>query len=340
MLHLNKIFTVLSILLVFAISACKKTPCENAPSVEDIQMEVTIERLDQEIFKDKSAENLQKILARDASLANLYFIRKSYPHDSVLINKYLGVIKHPSMDTLYQQVQATFGDMNDLKADFKKAFQYIKYYYPEFKAPKIKTVISGFSGMDMLITDSVIVLSLDYFLGPKAAYVPDLPSYILKRFQKQYMVPMVVLLISGKYNAVNMVDKSLLSEMIHYGKAYQFAKTMLPCVNDTLLTGYSKQETIDINFYEDIIWANFVQNKLLFKTDQFMISRFVGESPSTQEIGEKCPGRIGRWVGWKIVQNYADKNSKLTINELMKETDIQKIFEGSGYRPEKKSKKQ
>ena len=31
------------------------------------------------------------------------------------------------------------------------------------------------------------------------------------------------------------------------------------------------------------------------------------ERPKTLEIGDKCPGRIGEWLGWEIVNRYVDE---------------------------------
>ncbi|MBD0366412.1 MAG: gliding motility lipoprotein GldB, partial [Flavisolibacter sp.] len=43
-------------------------------------------------------------------------------------------------------------------------------------------------------------------------------------------------------------------------------------------------------------------------------------------------GNIGQWIGWRIVQQLADKNEKLTVQQVI-ETPARKVFEGAGYRP-------
>ena len=54
-------------------------------------------------------------------------------------------------------------------------------------------------------------------------------------------MPKIVLLISERYNA-NPKNQSLLYDMIFYGKSYLFVETMIPNIQDTLITGYSHQE--------------------------------------------------------------------------------------------------
>lgn len=331
---MKKILNFLLISLV--IFGCgEKDACKDAPDASNIPVTVTIERVEEELFKNKSKAQIRAYLQKDKLLANHFFNVNKYPNDSLIVNSLYNTLNHPSLDTVYRETQAVFGDMKDVKTQFEEAFRNIKYYYPDFYIPKIKTIITGLNN-DLYVSDSLIVIGLDFFLGPKGTYIPNIPNYVLKRYQKQYLVSIVVSLISQKYNQVNMLDKSLLAEMIYYGKSYEFVKTMMPCTNDTIVLGYDKQEVIDCDIYESVIWANFVQNNLLFKTDHFTVNKFVGESPKTYEIGDKCPGRIGRWVGWRIIQKYRKENEAVKIQDLMKNNDAKKIFEASKYKPEKK----
>ena len=325
-------FLVISLIIV---GCGDKNECKDSPNVSDIKVDISIERVEQELFKNKTKDGIRALLLKDKLLANRFFNLNQYPNDSIVVNALYNTLNHPSLDTVYRETQAVFGNMKDIENQFEDAFKHIKYYFPDFYIPKVKTIITGLNN-DLYVSDSLIVIGLDFFLGAKGTYVPNIPNYVLKRYQKQYMVAIIVSLISQKYNKVNMLDKSLLAEMIYYGKSYEFVKTMLPCTSDTIILGYDKQEVIDCDAYEHVIWANFVQNNLLFKTDHFTVNKFVGESPKTYEIGDKCPGRIGRWVGWKIIQKYRNENSGVSIQDLMKDQDAKKIFEASKYKPEKK----
>ena len=58
----------------------------------------------------------------------------------------------------------------------------------------------------------------------------------------------------------------------------------------------------------------------------------IGE-PFTAEISQDSPGRLGIWIGWRIVDSYMRNNEHVTIQELMSEGDAQKILEQSFYKP-------
>lgn len=325
-------FIVISLIIV---GCTKKNECKDAPDVSDIKVDITIERVEQAFFKNKTKEGIRAVLQKEKLLANKFFGLNPAQNDSLVVNSLYNTFNHPSLDTVYKETQAVFGDMKDIENQFEDAFKNIKYHFPDFYIPQVKTIVTGLSH-DLYVSDSLIVIGLDFFLGPKGTYVPNIPNYVLKRYQKQYITSIIVSLISQKYNKTDMLDKTLLAEMVYYGKSYEFVKTMLPCVSDTIILGYDKQEVIDCDYFENTIWANFVQNNLLFKTDHFTKNKFVGESPKTYEIGDKCPGRIGRWVGWKIVQKYRSEKESVNIADLMKDTDIKRLFEASKYKPEKK----
>ena len=88
-----------------------------------------------------------------------------------------------------------------------------------------------------------------------------------------------------------------------------------------------------VNENQEIIWANLIENELLYERNDYMKNKFIGERPNVSEISENCPGRVGAWLGWEIVKKYMDKNSDVTISELMAETDAHKIFQMAKYRP-------
>jgi hypothetical protein len=186
----------------------------------------------------------------------------------------------------------------------------------------------------MYLSDSLIIIGLDYYLGGEASYRPlNTPGYILKRYRKENIVPNTLLFMSEKYNETDPDDQSLLADMIYYGKSYFFSKQMLPCVPDSIFLGYTPAEMNDIDYNEAIIWANFIENELLFETSHFIKDKFISERPQTLEISQNCPGRIGRWIGWEIVKEYRERNEDLTFTKIMGNPDARAIFIKSKFKP-------
>jgi len=319
---------------VLLFSCEKKDECTVSDEIKNVPIELEIVRLEKEMAGLKSKDDIKTFLDKHNDFSEAFLRRSQYPYDSILVDEIHKLVRDPYIDTLYQETERIFTDLEPLKQNFVRAFKHFKYYYPEFKIPKIKTVITGF-GQDLLVTDSLIVIGLDFFLGPEAKYRPvQLPLYIMRRFSQEYIVPTSILNLSKLYNQTNYKDKTVLAEMIFFGKSYYFTKKILPCTPDSLIIQYTAQELKDVNENEDVIWANFVQNQLLYETSHFVKKKYLEERPYIPEIGKKCPGRIGAWLGWEIVKAYQEENEKLPLQELMKIDDAQLIFTQSNYKPQ------
>lgn len=330
----NFIKNILTFLLFsLAFIACKDDKCIKAPDVSSIEISINIERLDKKLYKIPTKNDLSKLLAQNTMFAEEFLNLSQYPIPEILIDRYFNLLNSKDIDSLFIEVENTFGDLEDIRLQFEEAFSYLKYYYPETKIPKIKTVVTGITN-DLYLSDSLIIIGLDYYLGLEGKYHPmDIPVYILKRYQKEYLVPQIMLMLSNDYNKTNYSDKSTLADMVYYGKAFYMAQNLMPCTSDTLFTGYSAFETIDIVEHEPVIWASLLENEVLYENNPVIKDKFLSERPKTIEIGENCPGRIGRWVGWRIVQKYAARHSELTLPELMEIDDAHKIFIESKYKP-------
>jgi gliding motility-associated lipoprotein GldB len=314
------------------------------PECQDIDVsksttKINIVRLEDELMKIKSIEESEAFLAKYPKLAKNFFLEDRFPKGKVASNLFM-MAKDTAIGTIYRQTKSQYKDINDLKEQFESAFAHIKHYYPEFYVPKVYTAITGL-GIETFVSDSIIVLSLDFFLGKKAKYKPrdhtgqPFPEYILKRYQRQYIVPACMLYISNKYNKVDMLDNTLLAEMIYFGKAYYFVKKVLPCTPDSLIIGYTATQIKDTKSHESVIWSHIVEHKALYETSHFIKTKYTGERPYTAEIGPKCPGKIGTWLGWQIIDKYMEKQPNVTLQKLMENKDSKKIFNESKYKPKK-----
>lgn len=309
----------------------KAKPVVSIFEKEKEPLNIEVIRVEKEIFSSKSRKSIASIFDRYPDFSEKFLKRSQYPNDSILVNAFYQLATNKSIDSIYQISNEFYGDFYDIALDFQHAFAEIKKIDPKFKAPKIYTIITGM-GNDMFVNDSMIVIGLEFFLAEKCKYKPQLPAYMLKRYRKEYIVPMAMAVVSSKYNKTDYIDNSLIAEMVYFGKSYYFTEKILPNVSDTLIAGYSQEVMEDVKKNQKLIWAHFIDKKILFETKNEVTNRYVGERPTTFEIGNKCPGRIGRWLGWQIVKAYA-QNTNTGLLEIMNEKDAKKILTQSKYKP-------
>jgi len=322
------------LLLTVGWGCSSNSDCIDAPTLTDEDnVIVEVERLEESLFKLKSVSEIENFITSHPVVADEFLGRQQYPSDSILAFELFKRIKNPYVDTLYQETEAYYNNLSDLKEEFEQAFSYLKHYYPEFKAPKIKTMITGFGSSEMYVGKDQIIIGLEFYLGKKAKYrPPGIPQYILTRYDKPYIVPAVMLLYANRFLKENKTDNTMLADMIYYGKKYYFAKQMLPCANDSLLVWYSGIELSDVEQNRDAIWFHFLDNQLLYETNHFVKQKYMDERPKVMEIGEKCPGRIGSWVGLDIVRAYMASNPQASFKELMANPNAKDILTKSKYK--------
>jgi len=325
----------LVVLLLFSCDPDGEKGCAFIPETESIKPNLVFESLEDSLPAITTKAQIVNFLTRHPDTRDFFFNRQAYPDDSVFVNRLYSRFSNPHIDTLLLETHRVFGNGDFIRQNFTEAYSNLKYYYPDFEPPRIQTMISGLE-TDLFATDSTIYVGLDYFLGPGAKYRPNnMYEYMLRRYTRDFIVPSVMLLtgVDSRFNKTKEDDKTVLAEMIAYGKAYYFAKRMLPCAPDTLLIGYSSQEWEGSVSYEHLIWSRLVQDEVLFSTSHLVKQRYIAERPKTVEVGADCPGRIGQWVGWRIVEKYMSEHPEVTLPQLMNNADAPGIFKASGYKP-------
>ncbi|MCU0327211.1 MAG: gliding motility protein [Spirosomaceae bacterium] len=308
---LNSKKTIITTLFFGVLCTQFITSCStNSDSVDvsNIKVNVNILRIDEELMNLKDKAEIQSFVNKNAHFFAEFY--QTNPTDSALINQLDVITHHPDSRALYEQAKETFGDLSELKNQFEFAFKHIKYYYPDFKEPKIITTFSGLE-KDIYVSDSMIVVSLESFIG---------------------IVPTIIKFMSQKYNKVNPDDKTLLADMVFFGKSFEFTREMLPNIADSLIVDYPDSTLQKTWVAQDLVWAHFIDKKLLYESDLRIKAKYIDERPKTTEVGPECPGRIAQWVGWRIVSRYRTENSDISLQDLMKNPDAQDIFQKSKYK--------
>ena len=313
----------------------QETECVFIPGTSPEEIQLQVEHFEDSLANIRTKKELVGFLTRQPFIRDEMLRRAEYPNDSIFINEMFKRFTNPGIDTLLQETRRVFGDAAQLESEFREAFANIKYYYPDFAPPKIKTLITGLD-TDLFVSDSLILVSLDFFLGPDARYRPKTYDYLMRRYDPHDIVPSCLLIygISQRFNKTDLKDRTVLADMVAYGKSFYFAKHMLPCTPDSVLIWYTSEEMKGARSNEDLIWARFVQDKILFSTNIMDKKNYLGDRPVTLQVGEKCPGRIGQWVGWQVVKEYMDNNPGKSLTELMAMSDAQALFKNSNYKPQ------
>jgi hypothetical protein len=325
-------FLPLVFLLLVACSG-SENECADAPAPAPVQ--VTIEALEEKLVQVNSKAELVALLDKHKQLRDYFLLRSEYPNDSVFINDLFQKFSNAHIDTLLSETKRVFGTKEKLQKDLNEAFGRIKVHYPDFVIPKVQTVLSGFD-TDLFVSDTLIIVGLDYYLGKGAKYRPNQYEYILQQYHPENIVPSIMLMIGidSRINATNLADKTVLADMMAYGKSFYFAKQMLPCTPDSVFMHYTSSDVAGAKKNMDLIWYRLVEDKVLYNTTNTIKQRYLSERPKTIEVGPECPGRIGQWMGWQIINSYMQHNG-VSLPELMQNAQADVLFKQSKFNPRK-----
>jgi len=303
--------------------------CNNESKVEKeiaaIDIDVTVERFDR-LFANANEASLPEL-----KQAYPFMFSKRY-NDSVWINRI--------QDTLQQQlnfeVDKIHGNFKDTEEGILSFFQHLKYYFKEFRTPRIITVTNDVDYRNkVIVTDSITLIALDTYLGASHDFYYDIYDYIKLNMDKDQIVPDLAFSYAEKF-IYQPRRKTLLDEMIYFGKTLYFKDVMLPETFDEIKIGYTKEQLNWATINEENIWQHFVENEMLFSTDNKLPARFINPAPFSKfnlELDGESPGRLGQYIGWQIVRAYA-KNNDATLQEILN-MNPEDIFNKSKYKPRK-----
>ena len=321
----------------FSLTACTSGPAEGCrpdAAADAAALPVRLKRLEPAFFQLKTPLEAQQFMNAHSTFAR-YYLQRQPATEQELAKGLVQLAANPGLQQLGREAAAAFPDSAALKQDVSEIFRRVHYYFPDFRVPASYTYVSGFLAKDIYVNDSLLVLSLDWFVGPKASKRPDLPQYMLRRYTPVGLPSLLAQDVASKYNKHELTANTMLDAMVHAGKTLYFASQMLPCTPDSVLMGYTGREMVGLQGNEPRVWGHFLENNLLYSTTPFALQKYVGERPNVPEIDKTCPGRVGQWVGLQIIRKYVAEHPNVPLARLMAETNAQRLLNDSHYRPKK-----
>ena len=320
-----EIFQRTSLISVFFLffNACQDE-FTNESDVESISVSISFDRFDLN-FYDQPSEVIPKL-------------KKKYPFlfpkqfsDSVWINR-----QKDSLQLLLQsEVNKTFKNIELFERDVNHLFKHIKYLFPFAKIPRVITLTNNVDyQIKTVYSDSLLLISLDTFLGSENHLYDGIPSYIRKELDPKY----ITVQIADKFGAFiipPVEDRTFLARMIYEGKKLYLHDLLLPHVPVEDRIVYTKEEFNWALENEKYVWQYFIEKQVLYQTQLEWVQRFIEPAPFSKfylQLDNETPGRIGSWLGWQIVNSYMTQFPETPLDELLK-ISSQKLFNLSKYKP-------
>ncbi|MBJ6366561.1 gliding motility lipoprotein GldB [Snuella sedimenti] len=303
-----------------------KTENQIEKTIAAINIDVDVERYDK-LFSEITVQGLPKL-----KRAYPFMFAEKYS-DSFWIAK--------KQDTLQMQlaseVAKAFPNFKNEEAKIESLFNHLRYYFPNFNPPRIITTTSDVDYRNkVIVTDTIALISLDTYLGSDHEFYSGIQKYTVQNLRKEQIVVDLANEYAKRYT-FQQHRKTLLDEMIYFGKLLYFKDVVIPFVDEKERIGYSQEQLDWAIANESYIWRYFVERELLFSTDSKLPGRFINPAPFSkfylEEIDKESPGRLGQYLGWQIVRAYMEKNNVPLKDMLI--MSAEDIFNNSKFKPRK-----
>lgn len=334
----SNLFLILILAIVF-ISCHKKEKRYQLENTENARIEINIHRFDKDFITlntanaNKSVKKLYEKYPRFLPLY-VYNILKINPTDTVKVTQ---LFTQFVSDTAFMRIDKkeleTFENVSDIEKELSKAFTNVHAYFPQINVPQIYFFVSGFNRA-VLMNDSTLGVGADFYLGADyAPYKEFTYDYLLYNMRRDMVSIDVVSATIFKNFPFDGKQNRLIDNMLYRGKLVYLISAFMPEKKIEEIIGYSPEQMKWAEKYESEVWKAIVGQNHLFSTDVELIGKYVNDAPFTAPITQESPGRLGIYMGWKIAESYMVKNKNITLQELVKMNDYQKMLEQSGYKP-------
>ncbi len=319
---MKKVSTLVIILAIFF-------SCKNGNKVDEeiskVAVDFKIERFD--------------LAYGNASVADLPKLKETFPFlfskhtpDSIWVEQMTDTLQLE----LSAEVEKTFSSIDAVHTDIHQLFQHLKYFDKTFTEPRIVTVTSNVDYRNKtIVTDTIVIIALDTYLGSDHKFYMDIPRYLTQNMKKSQIVSD----LAGEYSKNYIFQsqrKSLLDEMIYFGKQLYFKDVMIPFKSDAEKIGYTQEQLDWATANESQIWSYFIEKEMLYNTDNSLPGRFIVDAPFSKfylELDNESPGRLGQYIGWQIVRDYM-KNNDVSLMDMLQK-DAEEIFKNAKFKPRK-----
>lgn len=236
---------------------------------------------------------------------------------------------------LQEHIESVFPHLGPFEQELGYGLKRYAYFFDESDLPRLAAYNSGYN-VGIYPADEWLGVGLEWYAGTEHKFVkqlpPDLfPQYKRDKMQPQFLVPNALrgwLLYRFREKAEG---ENLLAELVFAGKVTYLTKVLLELDGEQRVLNFSDAQMMWCEKNEYDIWKNLVERDMIFSDDKMEINKLMNDGPFTPGMPQESPGGVGKWIGYRMVKHYMDKNPDTTLRQLMALDDHRRILKH--YKP-------
>lgn len=264
----------------------------NDPHRKDIIKNRTEEKkLEDEYLKQKDLPTIKELMA---SWANSNVVKMFTPPVNAV---------YPTLDPLEDNLGLILENASDNGIDIPT-----RHY----------VAVVWSSSKSIILTDSVVFIALNHFLGENFEGYKQLNHYErATKVPDQLPYSMAEALIASRYPYETTENSTALSRMMYEGALIYIKLKVVPNATLASALGYTTDQLQWLDSHYQDMWETVIGKDMIYSTSQRTIKKLIEPSPSTSVISPEYPGRAGRYLGYRLVLNYMQNNAKTPLTYLL-----------------------
>jgi len=331
------------VLYLFAFTVFYGCQSDTSPGRTDLQLStepvsaVRFEKILCSPTSDSETNRSEELFEKYPIFSDVFFNQVIFPQDvqSIELDSLIAYFcASPAIQHLIDTTSILFPDLDPIEKDLGTINAYFNYYFPERETPLYFTYVSEFGIGTFTIGTEIVGIGLDFFLGEDYPYYDPsvFHNYMLKTMTPEYLTGNVVKAIAESM-IPDITVGNMLEFMIRNGKVLYIASRLLPEEPMHRIALYTEEEMEWVDQHELDIWSYLLDLGYFYDNDLRKFQGFIDPGPGTPGLPKEAPGRIANWIGYKIVESYMKNNPEVEMEEMVQDTDFQKIMEQSRYKP-------
>lgn len=314
-----------TLLYIAVLSAALFASCGDKDSAGRVDI-ARIDLIDPSLQGTEQIDSLERLWAEFMPM-----LRNVYPDSSGC-----GVLevysKSGAVAYFRNDVAERTGDFGKVESVLGGLFANLSRRLPEVMVPsRVATIITPYN-QTVMIGDSVMLIGINHYLGADYPAYEAFPEYLrVNKSMRRLTYDVAEALIQTHYPYEG--NGTLLSRMLYEGAVVAAVMEVVPDASLPVALGWDGSQLEWAESNEPRVWQTMVGNDMLFSRDAVAADRLLNPSPASTLINASAPGRIGRYVGYRIVKSYMRSHDEIGLSDMLSPRfyDGENVLLESGY---------
>lgn len=305
--------TIIALTLIFPFCSCNSNLNGNSATTK-----AELIRLDNIVANFSSHHSNEQIAIIDSlsiPLNDYIYLMGASTGD---ISASIDSLSHTAAFAMFKpEVDKVFTSTEILENDLGKINTNIQEILPSLPDYVFYGIISPYRQQVMLV-DSTIYIALNHYLGANHEAYSSMPEFTRATKQSAYIpVDVAEAIVSIEYPYVADDTPTAIQYLLYEGVKVQ-AISMLTGIDDIpTLMGWNAEQASSVESQEAAIWRKMAEDNIIYSTDMSIARRLCEPAPNSRAVSPDLPGRVGRYVGYRIVSSYLDNNQSATLSDIL-----------------------